>query len=99
MDRHLHTREMQGKPQDLLRQLPDAMGGRHCVIADDREVTIEEHDGRRIDLDIEPIATRKLGSLELPMLCLSFRFHGYSEYEVEEILDHFDVATMRTGGP
>lgn len=99
MDNVTHTREMQGKPRDILRQLPAALGGRQCTVIDDSRVLVAEDDNKHIKLDIEPRDEKHLGSLDLPMLQLRFRFEGYRDDEVEDILESFDVATMRMGGP
>lgn len=92
-------REMQGKPEDIFRQLPEALGEPDCAERDGNRAVVTGSGDRRIDLDIEPLEDIELGSLELPMQRVRFCFRGYAADEIDSIMAHFDTYTLRTGGP
>lgn len=92
------TRRMQGKPEDVERQLPEALGDRPGRALGDGRFEFHDDESRRIELDVTPVQDKELGSLELPMLQVDFVFEGYEAEEVERIMDHFDTYTLRVGG-
>lgn len=92
------ARKMQGKPDDVTRQLPEALGGRPCKDLGDGHVEIREGPEQRIDLRITPLGEKEIGSLELPMQRVELSFEGYDPGKVETIMAHFDASMMRVGG-
>lgn len=92
------NRRVQGQRRDVLRQLPEALGGRPYRETGDGAIEVSEGPEKRIRLRIEPLDDRELGALKLPMQRLEFRFEGYAVSEVERLMDHFDTCTLRVGG-
>ncbi len=90
------SREMQLTHSEFLRELPAALGNRTYEIIGNRVIV---HDGQReifITIRDEPI--RHLGSLNLPMEEITFKFVDYTQEEAEAVLKEFDRHFMRSGG-
>ncbi len=92
------SRRMQGKRRDILRQLPEALGGRPYRESEAGAIEVREGPERRIRLNIVPLGNRELGALTLPMQRVEFTFEGYPVDEVNRFMARFDTCTMRVGG-
>lgn len=92
----VRTLEMQCTHAEFLRELPSACGNRPYEIIGERVIV---HDGdREIQIKIRDEPIRHLGSLELPMEEISFKFVDHSEAEADGFMDEFHRHVMRSGG-
>ena len=89
------SREMQFSRDELLREIPDAVGNRpHSV--DGNQVTVDDGD-KTIKIQLTDKGTNDLGSLHLPIEKVDFEFDGHSQQEVDQFMEHFDNATRKFG--
>ena len=88
--------EMQCTHGEFLRELPLACGNRPYELIGERIVVHEKDREIQIRIREEPI--RHLGSLDLPMEEISFKFIDYTEDEANKFMDEFRMHTMRMGG-
>jgi len=88
--------EMQCTHAEFLRELPFACGNRPYELIGER-VIVHEND-REIQIRIRDEPVRHLGSLDLPMEEISFKFIDYTEDEASRFMDEFKKHTLRMGG-
>jgi hypothetical protein len=88
--------EMQGTHAEFLRELPRAVGNRPYEIIGERVIVHDKDREIQILICDEPI--RNLGSLNLPMEEISFKFIDYTEDEASRFMDEFKKHTLRMGG-
>jgi len=88
--------EMQCTHAEFLRELPFACGKRPYEIIGERVIVHEKEREIQIQIRDEPI--RRLGSLDLPMEEISFKFIDYTEDEANRFMDEFKTHTLRMGG-
>ncbi len=88
--------EMQCTHGEFLRELPRACGNRPYELIGERIVVHEKDREIQIRIRDEPI--RHLGSLDLPMEEVSFKFLDYTEDEASRFMDEFKKHTLRMGG-
>ncbi len=88
--------EMQCTHAEFLRELPSACGNRPYELIGER-VFVHEKD-REIQIRIQDEPIRHLGSLDLPMEEVSFKFIDYTEDEASRFMDEFKKHTLRMGG-
>jgi hypothetical protein len=88
--------EMQCTHAEFLRELPLACGDRPYELIGERVIVHEKEREIQIRMREEPI--RHLGSLNLPMEEISFKFIDYTEDEASRFMDEFRMHTMRMGG-
>jgi hypothetical protein len=93
----IFNREVQISRDEFIHQLPDAIGNLNYEISNN-EITVKDDNDKRVYINLADEGVEKLGSLDLPMKQITFRFEGYSEHEVEEFMNHYDEHTMRFGG-
>ena len=90
------SREMTISHADFLRSLPAALNNAAYKI-NGNEIRVEwENRGLQIILSRESM--RSFGPVSLPVTHVEFVFSGYSELEVQQFLDFFDVYYRRGGG-
>ncbi len=90
------VREMQCTHAEFLRELPLAVGHRPFEIIGDKVIVHDQKREIHILIRDEPI--KHLGSLNLPMEEITFKFIDYTEEEAKVLLDEFDHHIMRCGG-
>jgi hypothetical protein len=88
--------EMQCTHAEFLRELPLACGDRPYELIGERVIVHEKEREIQIRMREEPI--RHLGSLNLPMEEISFKFIDYTEDEASRFMDEFKKHTLRMGG-
>ena len=83
----VRTIEMDCTHAELLRELPVACGMRPYEIIGERVVV---HDGNReVQIKIADRPLRHLGSLNLPVERITFKFVDYQEDEADKFLQDF----------
>lgn len=65
---------------------------------DPHHVTVSRDDGRSLQVEISPEHIRKLASLRIPYVDITFRFAGWTEEQRAEFFDYFDRAFQKGGG-
>ncbi len=65
---------------------------------DAHRVTVSRDDGRSLRIEISPEQVRKLASLRIPYIDITFRFAGWTEEQRAEFFDYFDRAFQKGGG-
>jgi hypothetical protein len=88
--------EMQCTHAEFLRELPLACGNRPYEIIGERVIVHDKDREIQIRIRDEPI--RHLGSLDLPMEEISFKFVDYTEEEAGSFMDEFERHVLRLGG-
>ena len=90
------SREMTISHADFLRSLPAALNNTAYTI-NGNEISVElENRGLQIILSLESV--RNFGPISLPVTHVEFVFSGYSELEVQQFLERFDMCYRRGGG-
>ena len=89
-------REMGCTRAELLEWLPGATGQAPLTI-DGGGVTATTPGGS-VRISMEEKAPRRLGSMALPVLAVTFRFRDLDEAARAEFLRRFDLYTRRGGG-
>ncbi|MCP3870869.1 MAG: hypothetical protein GY703_22795 [Gammaproteobacteria bacterium] len=92
----VRTVEMQCTHAEFLRELPQACGNRPYELIGERVIVHEKDKEIQIRIRDEPI--RHLGSLNLPMEEISFKFVDYTEEEANRFMEEFRKHTLRMGG-
>lgn len=87
---------MQLTHAEFLRELPLACGKCPYEIISDRVIVHDNDKEVQIKITDEPI--RHLGSLDLPMEEIEFKFIDYTEEEADRFMEEFRRHTMREGG-
>ena len=90
------TREMGCTRTEFERWLPGAT--RHAVIESDGATHRVQFDGGMVEIELKELAPRRIASIALPVLSVSFRFIGLSDQAREAFLAYFDFYTRRGGG-
>ena len=88
--------EMQCTHGGFLRELPRACGNHPYELIGERIIVHEKDREIQIRIRDEPI--RHLGSLDLPMEEVSFKFIDYTEDEASRFMGEFKKHTLRMGG-
>ena len=90
------SRKVQLTREEFLRQLPDAVGdvdyrtdGDDIVIGDGSKL---------IRIKLTDLGIEELGSLDLPMQRVDFRFESMADFEVEDFMSRWDDHKLRMGG-
>jgi hypothetical protein len=91
------SKEMGITREDFFRSLPGVIARRNHELLPDG-VSILEGNRRSIVIKVASAGSRVLGTLELPVLRVSFAFTGYTTDEVEGFLAGFDRTLHRGGG-
>jgi len=91
------SKEMGITREDFFRSLPAVIAQRNHRLLPDG-VSILDGNRRRIIIKAESAGSRVLGTLELPVLRVSFAFTGYTTDEVDGFLAGFDRILHRGGG-
>lgn len=88
--------EMQCTHAEFLRELAFACGKRPYEIIGERVIV---HDGdREIQIRIRDEPVRHLGSLDLPMEEIQFKFIDFTEDEASRFMEEFERHILRLGG-
>ena len=64
---------------------------------DGDKVTVITHGGR-VQISLEEKPLRRMGLIALPVLGVTFCFHGLDELTRDDFLAYFDLYTRRGGG-
>ena len=89
-------REMGFKESEFLRIFPVAINGaKHSI--DGRRIHVEMNPGE-LFVEIGAQQYRKIASISLPYLKVSFSFKGCSQQQIDEFITYFDLRYQRGGG-
>lgn len=89
-------RQMGCTREDLLRWLPGATG--HAPRREEDGAVVLAVAGGEVRIRAEPRPPRRLASVELPVLAVSFGFTGLDAPARQAFLARFDLYTRRGGG-
>ncbi len=89
-------REMGCTRAEFISWLPGAT--RRAPFQIDGEVVTVTTHGGRVRISIEERPPRRIGLIALPVLGVTFCFHGLDELTRDDFLAHFDLYTRRGGG-
>lgn len=89
-------REMSCTRAEFIAWVPGATRQAPCKIDGDM-VTVITHGGR-VQILVEEQPPRRMGLLALPVLGVTFCFHGLDEPARDDFLVYFDLCTRRGGG-
>lgn len=90
------TREMGLTHAEFFRLLPALLRQAEYRLVGD-EVRVSNGD-RSLVIELGRQVQRKLGALTLPTIRLVFRFHGYTDSEIDGFMVSFDRCFHRGGG-
>ena len=90
------NRDMACTRAEFMRWLPGAIRMASFTIDGD-VVTVMTHGGR-VQIAMKERPPRRIGSIALPVLDVTFCFRGLDEPARNEFLAHFDLYTRRGGG-
>lgn len=65
---------------------------------DDRHFELEREDGRRLSIEISAEKIRKLATLKIPYIDITFSFRGWSTEQRTEFFEKFDRSFQKGGG-
>lgn len=65
---------------------------------DEHRVIVTRTDGRSLEIEISPEQIRKIASLRIPYIDITFRFNDWTEEQRAEFLKYFDRAFQKGGG-
>jgi hypothetical protein len=63
-----------------------------------RRVAVTRSNGRSLEIEIGPEQVRKIASLRIPYIDITFRFAGWTQEQRAEFLEYFDRAFQKGGG-
>jgi len=89
-------REMGCTRAEFMAWLPGATRRAPLQIEGDR-ITVITHGGC-VEISLQERPPRRLVSMELPVLAVSFSFRGLDELTRDDFLAYFDLYTQRGGG-
>lgn len=92
----IFTREMGYTHADFFRTLPAAIENKPHVI-DGKQIIVMEDD-RSLTITLAPETQRKIASLQLPVTQVTFYFSGYSQSDVDDFMQRFELYFRRGGG-
>ncbi len=81
---------------DFFRILPKALKNKQYYISG-LQVAVNQGD-RSMRLTLSPESVRQIGSLRLPVTEIEMYFSDYSNNEVSQFLQQFDLAYQKGGG-
>jgi len=90
------TREMGFKESEFLRIFPVAINGASHQVQGNR-IVVQLNPGELV-VEIGAQQYRKIASISLPYLQVSFSFEGVKQEDVEAFLKYFDLRYQRGGG-
>jgi hypothetical protein len=90
------AREMTISHADFLRSLPAALNN-VAYTRNGNGISVEL-ENRRLQILLSPESVRRLGPVSLPVTHVVFVFSGYSELEVQQFFERFDMCYRRGGG-
>jgi len=64
----------------------------------ERYFELERADGRKLEIQISPEKIRKLATLRIPYMDITFRFLGWSDAQRTEFFTDFDRSFQKGGG-
>ena len=88
--------EMQCTHAEFLRELPFACGNNPYEVIGERVIVHEKDRDIEIRTREEPV--RHLGSLNLPMEEVTFKFNDFTEEEANRFMEDFRIHVLRLGG-
>ena len=90
------SREMTISHADFLRTLPSALNNAAYNVHGNK-ISVEG-ENRGLQILLSPESARRLGTVSLPVTHVEFNFSGYSELEVQQFFERFDMCYRRGGG-
>ena len=90
------VREMTISHADFLRSLPAALNNAAYTVHGN-EIRVE-WENRELQILLSPQSVSHFGPVPLPVTHVQFVFSGYSELEVQQFLERFDMCYRRGGG-
>ena len=90
------SREMSISHADFLQSLPAALNKAVYTI-NGNEIRVEREKGE-LQIILSRESERRFGPISLPVTHVEFVFSGYSEPEIQQFLEHFDMCYQRGGG-
>tara|TARA_R110002073_G_scaffold70620_4_gene174239 strand:+ start:1232 stop:1534 length:303 start_codon:yes stop_codon:yes gene_type:complete len=90
------TREYGLSHSDFFRILPRIEPSWRQL--DPGRVVVSRDDGRSLEIAISPEQIRKLASLRIPYIDITFRFAGWTVEQRAEFFEYFDRAFQKGGG-
>ena len=92
----VRSMEMQCTHAEFMQSLPAAVGQLPFEITDNRVIVYDQN--KCIEIVVNDLPVRQLGSLELPMEKIEFSFPDHTEEEAEEFMKHYRKHIVRCGG-
>jgi len=90
-------KEMALTHADFFRGLPNAFPDTPYRVSG-AGVTVDEDDGRTLEIALGPEGVRQIALLKLPMTRVALTFSGYAKADCEAVMEQFDRAFQRAGG-
>ena len=90
------SREMSISHADFLQSLPAALNKAVYTI-NGNEIRVERENGE-LQIILSRESVRRFGPISLPVTYVEFVFSGYSEPEIQQFLEYFDMYYRRGGG-
>ena len=90
------SREMTISHTDFLQSLPAALNKAVYAI-NGNEIRVERDNGE-LQIILSRESVRRFGPISLPVTHVEFVFAGYSEPEIQQFLEYFDMYYRRGGG-
>lgn len=97
MSNHSFSREMGFKDSEFLRIFPVAINGAPHQYIDDRNIQVQLDPGV-LTVAIGPQQYRKIASISLPYLNVTFSFDGVERERIDQFMRYFDLRYQRGGG-
>ena len=92
----IRTIETQCSHAEFMQSLPTVLGKRPYEIVDNKVIMYD--DGKRVEIVVNDLPLRTLGSLELPMEKVEFNFLDYTESQADTFMEDYRKHNVRCGG-
>jgi len=96
MEVHRFAREMGLTHAEFFRTLPQAIN-HHPHRRNNRSIEID-YGERAVRIELGPEKTRRIASLKLPCVDVTFTFSGFTDAERNAFMERFDLYFRRGGG-
>lgn len=92
----VRTLETQCSHAEFMRSLPTVLENRPYEIVDNKVIMYD--DNKRVEMVINELPLKTLGSLELPMERVEFNFPDYTESQADLFMENYRKHSLRCGG-